>query len=229
MRFALEHQNPLATGIVTGGTSYPESSYSFLAISDPNVLLWALKPAEDGMDQGIVVRLWNLAAQPANGTLALAVGPIAQGWHTTHLETPIEEATVVDGELVISLGAHQIKTWSVPATNSGWSALSAPTGVAASDGTYANHVRISWNAVTRATTYEVWRNTSNDPNSAMRIASSVSGTMYGDTAAAPEQIYYYWVKARNFYSTSEFSVPDSGWKRLPLPTDTWIYLPLIKK
>jgi len=54
MKFSLEHQNPFVTGIVIGSNPvYSENSYTFLTISDPDVLLWALKPAEDGINQGV--------------------------------------------------------------------------------------------------------------------------------------------------------------------------------
>ena len=76
MKFALEHQNPLVTGEVTGGSAYPETSYSFLTIDNSNVLLWALKPHDDGINQGIVVRLWNLSNNPAAFNLALTPSAI---------------------------------------------------------------------------------------------------------------------------------------------------------
>lgn len=94
MRFALEHQNPLVTGAVTGGSIYPEMSYCFLTISDPNVLLWALKPADDGIHQGIIMRLWNLSAVAASDvSVNLAPGPILSAQQVTHLETPTGSAT----------------------------------------------------------------------------------------------------------------------------------------
>ena len=64
MRFALEHQNPLVGGMVSGGTAYPAASYSYLSVSDPNVLLWSLKPAEEGIGEGVIARLWNLTGTP---------------------------------------------------------------------------------------------------------------------------------------------------------------------
>ena len=33
---------------------YPEQSHSLLGISNPNVVLWALKPAEDGIAAGAI-------------------------------------------------------------------------------------------------------------------------------------------------------------------------------
>ena len=41
MRFALEDQNPLVAGRVTGGNAYPETKFSLLSTSNPDALLWA--------------------------------------------------------------------------------------------------------------------------------------------------------------------------------------------
>jgi alpha-mannosidase len=114
MKFALEHQNPLVTGVVPGGNAYPEKSYSFLTISNPNVLLWALKPADDGIVQGIIARVWNLSASPASFSLSASI-PISGAKHTTHIETPLEDATVANGTLADSLKAEELKTFSLKA------------------------------------------------------------------------------------------------------------------
>ncbi len=114
MRFALEHQNPLVTGIIAGGTQYPETKYSFLTLSDPNVLLWALKPAEDWtIPRNLILRLWNFSDASADFSLQLGAGPIIAAKRTTHIETPLAEATVTGGWLQASLNAHQIGTYSV--------------------------------------------------------------------------------------------------------------------
>ena len=110
MKFSLEHQNPLITGKVTGtNPSYSENQYSFLTISDPDVLLWALKPAEDGIKQGVVVRVWNQANATKNYILSLD-SDILSAKRTTHIETDIANASLVNGDLSASLAAHQIQT-----------------------------------------------------------------------------------------------------------------------
>ena len=110
MKFALEHQNPLVTGIVTGGRAYPEKSFSFLAISDPNVLLWALKPAEEGIGQGIIARVWNLASEKRSFSLSLSDG-IARAWQTTHIETDLTRAAPSGGRLSASANPSQLMTF----------------------------------------------------------------------------------------------------------------------
>jgi alpha-mannosidase len=111
MRFALEHQNPFATAVITGGGAYPADTYSFLTLTNPNVLLWALKPADDGIAQaGFVARLWNLSAAAVDCTLSVGPGAIASARLLTHIETPLGDLPVNGGALAISLDARQIKT-----------------------------------------------------------------------------------------------------------------------
>ena len=102
-------------------------------------------------------------------------------------------------------------------SNTGWRAgepippLPAPTGVAASDGTYWDKVRVTWNAVTNATTYVVFRSLTNDPATASQWGFT-DITTCDDTAATnwPETALYYWVKASNAQSTSVFSASAQG-------------------
>lgn len=91
MRFALEHQNPPVTGAVSGAPSapLPVSSYSLLTVSDPGVLLWSVKPADEGIKRGIIARLWNVSDAPAKATLTLETG-LSSAQRTTHIETDLE-------------------------------------------------------------------------------------------------------------------------------------------
>ena len=117
MRFALEHQNPLVTGQVTGGTSYPATSLSLVNIANPNVLLWALKPHDDGIAQGVVTRVWNLASSPASLALTLPPNPILSAMSVTHIETPLSGLPVVNNTLSDMLAAQQLKTYALSVTS----------------------------------------------------------------------------------------------------------------
>jgi alpha-mannosidase len=113
MKFALEHQNPPVTGPVSGarGAAYPEASYSLLTVDDPAVLLWALKPAEEGIDQGLIVRLWNLSGQAAETRIRLAPGSRTVR-RTTHVETDLAPVSVrEDGSIDARFAPHQIQTY----------------------------------------------------------------------------------------------------------------------
>lgn len=116
MRFSLEHQNPLVAGMVRGRESiYPENTYSFLTISDPNVLVWSLKPAEDGPAKGIVVRVWNVGIT-SRVKISFSL-PIIRAYQTTHLETDLGNVSVVNGSLQAPIGHQQIKTFRAVLTN----------------------------------------------------------------------------------------------------------------
>jgi alpha-mannosidase len=113
MQFAMEHQNPLTTALVDGvaGSPYPASSYSFLSVSNPNVLLWALKPAEEGIASGIMARVWN---QGAAGTVAVGLPGLKSGvvsaMQSTHIETDLNALPVSGGAVTAAVNPKQIVT-----------------------------------------------------------------------------------------------------------------------
>ncbi|MBN1190350.1 MAG: hypothetical protein JXA46_11400 [Dehalococcoidales bacterium] len=92
----------------------------------------------------------------------------------------------------------------------------APSNVYASDGIYTDKVRITWTASSGATSYKVYRNTSNSSGSASLIGSPTS-TSFDDTSAVAGTTYYYWVKAHNDGGDSDFSSPDTGWRAVSVP------------
>ena len=112
MKFALEHQNPFLTGEVQGPAGYPGDQFSFLVVDNPDVLVWALKPADDGVDAGIVVRVWNVSQSEQSFSLRFC-SAISQAFHLTHIETPLGDAEIQDDALVDVLNAQQMKTYAV--------------------------------------------------------------------------------------------------------------------
>lgn len=90
----------------------------------------------------------------------------------------------------------------------------APAGVSASDATYCDKVRISWNSVAGATGYQVWRNTVNNSATAAQIATD-NASPYDDASAATGATYFYWVKATNACSAGPFSSSDGGSTSFP--------------
>ncbi len=95
----------------------------------------------------------------------------------------------------------------------------APGALSASDGSYSGKIRVTWNASSLATSYEVWRHTENDSGAATMIASNITNTCYDDATAEPGNIYYYWVKASNNTGTSGFSTSDEGRRQVTLHSD----------
>jgi len=114
MKFALEHQNPLVAAPILSKKNtcpYDEKSYSLLTISDPNVLLWSVKVAEEGIDHGVIARLWNLADKPATAQLAFTPG-VATARRTTHIETDLEPVAIAnDGTVPTSYARQQLQTY----------------------------------------------------------------------------------------------------------------------
>ncbi len=118
MRFALEHQNPLVVAPVTGGATapLPATTWSLLSISSNDVLLWALKPAEEGVDHGVIARVWNLAEGTRNFQLSLPAIGITTATRTTHVETDLAPATVSAGVLADAIDRQQLRTYRLMVT-----------------------------------------------------------------------------------------------------------------
>jgi len=97
-----------------------------------------------------------------------------------------------------------------------------PTGVSASDGTYCNYVRVSWNSVTGATGYSVWR--SRSWNGTYTMIGAVYSTTYDDLEATPGAVYWYKVRAhhQSFSMPSGFSNIDSGYRPARPATPTGV-------
>lgn len=94
-------------------------------------------------------------------------------------------------------------------SQTGGSALSAPTGVIASDNVYINKVSVQWDTIRDATSYRVFRNTINDPLTATSIGVT-SSNIFLDNSATAGQAQFYWVRSENASSVSDLSTPDEG-------------------
>ena len=107
--------------------------------------------------------------------------------------------------------AGLFKLFPLPAVSGQSGGLIAPTGVAASDGSYNNKIGISWDPIRGATRYQVFRSTLNDAATAVSIGTTVEGTLF-DLAAVAGQSYFYWVRAENTSSMSSLSAADTGFR-----------------
>ena len=110
MRTSLEHQNPLVAGKACGNGNAYGTTYSLLSVSDPDIFIWAVKPAEEGIPDGVIVRVWNLSDQDREYTLQ-------SGWklkaatQTTHVETDMAPLRLHKGKLVRKTGHNRIETF----------------------------------------------------------------------------------------------------------------------
>jgi hypothetical protein len=232
MKFALEHQNPLVTGEVTGGSQYPEASFSLLTIDNPNVLLWALKPAEDGISEGLVVRMWNLSGSAGSFVLTYASGPITSAKKTTHVETPIEEAVITNGQLTGPINGSQMVTFKTQiVTNPPAVTLISFEAVA-----QGQAVRVYWQTgseadlvgfdLYRAETLDGLRTRVNLYRIPAQTPGKPQGNFYQylDTSSVEGKAYYYWldwIGINGIVLTGPISVRD--------PYINQVWLPLMKR
>jgi alpha-mannosidase len=113
MRTSLAHQNPLHAVKLGRAQDGPLAlaSASLLGIDAPNVVVTAVKPAEEA-ERGLVVRAWELDGTPTSFSIdASALHPSAV-WSTTLVESDREHVPVtLNGRIQVSLGPRQIGAW----------------------------------------------------------------------------------------------------------------------
>jgi alpha-mannosidase len=111
MRTSLAHQTPLRAVALPRNQAGPLSTpaTSLVAVSAPNVVVTAFKPAEES-ERGLVLRLWELDGTATSFTVdAPALAPTA-AWETTLIETDVAPLGVGAGQIPVSIGAHAMKT-----------------------------------------------------------------------------------------------------------------------
>ncbi len=108
----------------------------------------------------------------------------------------------------------------IVASQSSISSLTAPTNVIASDNNYATKIVVTWDAVRGATQYRIFRNTANDPATALGLGTTAEG-LFSDTSGVIGQTYFFWVRGENGNVVGSLSQADEGTRAngvaLPLP------------
>ena len=87
-----------------------------------------------------------------------------------------------------------------------------PTGLTASDGTYPDKVHVSWDVVSEAETYKLYRAPVSHWIAFYELIAETSATGYDDTTARFETRYNYSVRAANSIGDSEYCASDQGWR-----------------
>ncbi len=101
--------------------------------------------------------------------------------------------------------------------DTGFKKLIAPTGVIATNGTSTSYSRVTWNSVTGAESYYIYRSTSS--SGSYSYIGQTSSLSYDDTSAGPGTLYYYKVRAHSsVFGFSDYSSYDTGFKKLSTPT-----------
>ncbi len=112
-----------------------------------------------------------------------------------------------------------------------------PESVLASNGTYTDKVRITWDpicnvyvyGVSGPTYYRVYRSES-EGGTKTALGAEQTSTSYDDTTATAGTPYYYWVKAKTqnsdgTYGETDYSSYDIGWIPAPIEKPTVTTLP----
>ena len=202
-----------------------------------------------GTATSAVASLTVNAVPPPNGWLAVQVTPADGNWQLT---APVgytgptfgtgnlAAASAVTGQYGIGYGA--LSGYVAPSNQSQFvtggstsiftglylqisTNIGTPGGVSATEGTYTNRIRISWQGVAGATGYEIWRSQTNDANMAGRIADIPESSSllmklgntytYDDYAINQIDSYYYWVRAKTATLISPMSYVGMGYAALP--------------
>jgi alpha-mannosidase len=119
MRASLALQNPLRAVALPRRQPGPfaEPVRSFLSISAPDVVVTAVKPAEEG-ERGLVVRVWELAGRPARFEIDAAAFAPRAAWRANLVETDQAPVPVAAGRIQAELAPNEIGTFRfVPAAS----------------------------------------------------------------------------------------------------------------
>jgi hypothetical protein len=93
-----------------------------------------------------------------------------------------------------------------PVVSAGAPGVSSAPSVSLGNG----FLTVSWIAVTGATSYEVWKNTTNDSSGAEKYGSDTTANSKTITGLSNGMTYYVWIKAKNANGPSGFSPVASG-------------------
>jgi V8-like Glu-specific endopeptidase/fibronectin type 3 domain-containing protein len=99
---------------------------------------------------------------------------------------------------------------------SGRLGAAVPTSVAATDGTIAGLVRITWDTIANATGYQVFR--SDFPDGIYEFIGYSVNNLYEDPTGQPDQVYYYSVASCYNGCSSIHSLHDGGWHPPGIPS-----------
>ena len=74
--------------------------------------MWSLKPAEEGIENGIILRVWNMDNQD-NDCIISSAFPIIKCKVTSHIETDISDIIPQDGQLKAVIGHNRLQTFRI--------------------------------------------------------------------------------------------------------------------
>ncbi len=111
VRRAYELNQPLIATVATSHDGTLPRSKSFVSVSAPNLVVTALKQAEDG--DGMILRLYETNGQACDARVRLGL-PARTYVETDLMENPIGQPRPIDGgEFSVKAGKYEIKTYKI--------------------------------------------------------------------------------------------------------------------
>lgn len=208
MKSALEHQNGFVSAEITNASGFlPEDNFSFLTITDPNTLLWALKPSEDGMDSnGAVVRVWNLANAPVNTSLIFN-DDITDAKNITHIETDVSSASFSGKTVNATVGKNQLKSYRVKLVAS----AALPITIIEFTGIKQNGInKLSWKAEEgiNFSHYNIERSDDGNTFDSIAIINGSGSTLYSYDDSNFNELKPYYYRLKLVQKNGSFSYSD---------------------
>lgn len=150
---------------------------------------------------------WSVVSGSAYATIA------ADGTLTAS-ETSVDRTVVIRVSYAEG-GVTKTSDWALTVTAG---PPPAPTGLSATQGTETRAVRISWDAVSGAENYAIYRSATSSIANALYLGVT-DAVKFSDTTAVPGKDYWYFVKARNSSGIGPLSSGTTGWRSLVAPAD----------
>jgi fibronectin type 3 domain-containing protein len=147
-----------------------------------------------------------------NGSEPIELAPSPSG--TGFLDTSSSPGVVYSYHVRARTPAGDSPRQGLPDT--GYRALTAPTGIMASDGTEPGGILVQWNPIPGVSTYRVLRATGNVPPTMLR--ATVSQPPFLDESATIGSTFNYTIQAELNSAVSPSGVPDTGYRGILAPT-----------
>ncbi len=193
-----------ALDIATGNYAYFEVDPNFAGFGDTTITINAtvMAAAGDTSDPGFGIDYESTTGLQHN--INWFSIPTDGQWHTVTLSITNAEFDSMwgynfDFDSVSSPGSYYLSNVTVTK-----GAPAAPTNLIAST-VSSSQINLSWNAVSGATSYDIFRGTSSAGESAQPIATGIASTSYSNTGLNASTAYYYTVEAVNSAGTSTAS------------------------
>ena len=205
-----------------GDTSTVDTGYR--ALSAPTSV-----QASDGTIPGQIAVTWSAVSgatgyrvlRAVGAGTAIEVGSIAGGTTTTFNDVVSDSSTSPQYGQVYNYSIRAMSSVGelgpASSVDAGYLKMASPTGLAATDGTVADGVTVTWTASPGATDYQVFRavGTANPT----LLGNSAGATSYTDSTAVIGTLYSYRVKSvgNPAGNVSDLSAADSGYRTLVAP------------